>query len=240
MMELQIATDSAFTALIYNPGPFAVTSDTIAIVLGPTAATVVDFNPGSTYYWRVRTGVAGPMYSPWSKTNSFTVEGPVAFAVIAPVTGAEGVSMTPALVWNKFEAAIGYEVMVSMDPTFAILEFGHSTTQTFYKVAPEEALKYDTTYYWRARGVTGAATGTNPAPGGPWQVGIFTTEAKPAEPTPAVIVTPAEKEIQVIQVPVEKLVEQAIPSYLLWAIIVVGAVLVIALIVLIVRTRRVA
>ena len=109
---------------------------------------------------------------------------------------------------------------------------------TFYKA--EEALAYDTTYYWRVRGVTGAAAPKKAAPGGPWVTGVFTTKAKPVEAEPPIVIEPTPPtQVQVIEVPVQG-PPQAIPDYLLWTIIGIGGVLIIALIVLIVRTRRVA
>jgi hypothetical protein len=188
-----------------------------------------------TYYWRVR--ASGPLNSPWSETREFTVEQSTAFSLESPESGATGVSLTPALVWSEFDEAIGYEVMLSEDPDFTIIEFSRSTENTYFQI--EEPLAYNTTYYWRARGVTGPPPPQQAAPGGPWMAGVFTTMAEPEEPTPPVTIVPTPPtEVQVITVEVPG-PPQAIPSYLLWTIIGVGALLVIALIVLIVRTRRV-
>ena len=162
------------------------------------------------------------------------------FDLTAPVRGATGIYVMPVFIWTPFEGAVGYEVVVSEDPTFAIIDWSRSTTQTMYKA--EEGLAYNTTYYWRVRGVTGPAPAQQAAPGGPWATGIFTTGAKAVAPAPPVVIEPeapaAPPEITVVEVPVPG-PAQAIPDYLLWIVIVVGAVLVIALIVLIVRTRRV-
>ena len=57
-------------------------------------------------------------------------------------------------------------------------------------------------------------------------------EEQPAPPAP--VITPEV----IVNIPPEETV-QVIPDYLLWVIVGVGAVLVIAVIVLIVRTRRV-
>jgi hypothetical protein len=54
-------------------------------------------------------------------------------------------------------------------------------------------------------------------------------EEKPAPPAPEII----------LEVPPTPAPVQVIPDYLLWVIVAVGAVLIIAVIVLIVRTRRV-
>jgi hypothetical protein len=199
--------------------------------------------PGVTYYWRVRIDdVSGdPLVSPWAEGGSFTVEevAKAPFAITSPAAGATDVSVMPSFVWGEYEGAIGYEIMVAEDPTFAIVDFSRSVDRNFFK--SEEALAYGTTYYWRVRGVTGVSTSPKtPAPGGEWVSGIFTTMEKPVKEEPTVIVTekPAPPpEIVKVEVPVPQ--PQPIPSYLLWVIIGIGAVLIIALIVLIVRTRRV-
>jgi hypothetical protein len=201
--------------------------------------TITGLVAGQEYRWKVK--VKEPFESPYSPFWYFSVSSPATYDIISPTQGAIGVEIQPVFVWMAYPSAIGYEIMVSEDPSFAIIDFSHSTgaDQTSYKSG--EALAYNTTYYWRARGITGAAAPRQPAPGGPWANGVFTTMAKPVEPTPPVIIEkePAPPpEIKVVEVPVPG-PAQAIPSPLLWAIIAIGAILVIALIILIVRTRRV-
>jgi len=228
--QYQVANDEDFKSLVTNaagstPGQQFSASDLI---------------PGQTYYWRIRSDE--PVTTPWSETRAFTVAGvETPFDLVSPVRGATDIDVMPVFIWNVFEGATGYEVVVSEDPTFAIIDWSRSTTQTMYKA--EEGLAYNTTYYWRVRGVTGPAPAQQAAPGGPWATGIFTTGAKAVAPTPPVVTPPTQPtsppEIKVVEVPIPG-PAQAIPDYLLWIVIVVGAVLVIALIVLIVRTRRVA
>jgi hypothetical protein len=179
---------------------------------------------GRTYYWRVRT--AAPLLSPWSETRSFTTGGAQAFKVLTPALGATGVDIKPIFSWSDFVGATGYGIEVSTDPTFATLTFSGNTTATFFN-APSN-LAYSTTYYWRVKDVAG-----------PYATGVFTTMATPATPQPPVVITqPATPPPpSVITVPVPQ--PAAIPTYLLWIIIGIGIVLVIALIILIVRTRRV-
>ena len=250
-MQMQIATDANFDGVVYTEtfgdntpaGDTIIDTDTIAKVVGPTGATamnqMVDFMPGKTYYWRVRVAQTGPAYSAWSASRGFSVEASTPFAQIGPVKGATGVSVTPTFVWAPFEGAIGYEIMVAEDKSFAIIDWSRSVDDTFYQT--EEPLAFNTTYYWRVRGVTGPAPAKKAAPGGPWVVGVFTTTAKPVEAAPPVVITepaPPAPPAQIVQVPVPQ--PTAIPPYLLWTVIIIGAVLIIALIVLIVRTRRVA
>jgi hypothetical protein len=158
----------------------------------------------------------------------------------SPVVGAYDISVMPMFTWDRVTNAVRYEIMLCEDPTFTIIEWAYNVDNPFFKVE-DEALRYGTTYYWRVRGVLNEA-GTAFTP---WTTGIFTTEEEPEEvvvdETP-IEVNASTPEVSVEIPPTKITVEpggSAIPNYMLWIIIVVGAVLIISLIVLIVRTRRV-
>jgi len=182
--------------------------------------------------------------------------------IMFPEVGAENVSVNPVLGWEAVEDAegFGYEMAICEEPTFTIVDYAASPTQNFHAVA--DSLMYSTTYYWKVRAIIGApelvGSGKDVKtviPGGPWTTGVFSTEAEPAVPEAPVFTCPqcgleyatqealeahfnrAHAEPETVVETVEKAV---IPSTLLWAIVAIGAVLVIAVIVLIVRTRRVA
>jgi hypothetical protein len=252
LLDFQIATDPDFDAIVVNDQVTA-NVDILSGLVGPTSsflngATNIAYMPGQTYYWRVRVAQNGPLYSPWSEVRELDVEGAIMFAIEGPMSGATGVSLTPTLVWTEYPGIIHYEVAVAEDPTFAILDFTHTVEpdKTFYKVPADEALKYSTTYYWRVRGVTGVAPPAgkgqppNPTPAGEWVTGVFTTMAEPVEdPGPdTIVVEPPDVTVEPPEVVVQP-AEFPIPTYLLWIIVAIGAILIIALIVLIVRTRRV-
>jgi len=209
----QVSTDAAFTSREFE---------------ATSAASVIDTGytllPGTTYYWRVR--VETPLISPWSVVRSFTMGVPYALElkITSPASGALNVPVKPTFVWTAVPGVTTYELVVSEDPTFAIIDFSRTSDKAYFQA--DEALKYSTTYSWKVRQA-----------GGSWVFGIFTTEAKPVPPTsPFIITQPPATTVQVnVPAPVE-----AVPGYLLWIIIAIGAVLVIALIVLIVRTRRAA
>jgi hypothetical protein len=161
----------------------------------------------------------------------------------SPTIGGYDVATEPMFTWNGVPGSIRYEIALSEDPTFTIIEWSYNVDQTFYKV--DEPLRYDTTYYWRVRGVLGEPYqegGVWLTPATPWTTGIFTTAAEPEPPAEPIVVQPTKPEVNV-EIPPTKITiepaEQAIPNYMLWIIVVVGAILIIALIVLIVRTRRV-
>lgn len=212
-----------------------------------TSKKITSLTSGKTYYWKVR--VSAPQVSPWSDAWQFytalpDMTSPGATLPYGPKMGEVDVSITPTFVWPTVVGATNYQFMIGEDPTFAIIDYSVNTgTINSHATDPKEPLKYSTIYYWRVRGTTDLPVKIGEvAEGSAWVTLTFTTMAEPAPvvtPQPTVITQPGETKVEVVQVPVEKVVPQAIPNYLLWTIIGVGAVLVIALIILIVRTRRV-
>ena len=123
---------------------------------------------------------------------------------------------------------------------FAVLDYSANTITNAHEV--QEVLLYATTYWWEVRAVNGTIVS-------PWSIVSFFTTAK----APVATSTTTAPPITIVQTTVtytnppattitytlpQPKETQPIPSYLLWAVIAVGAVLVIAVIVLIVRTRR--
>jgi len=134
---------------------------------------------------------------------------------------------------------------------FAILDYSDNTITNAEPL--QETLQYNTVYWWEVRAVTLNSSGAVSATG-PWTVSMFTTAPAPVTTTGTSAVVTTVVTSVVITNPVTTVVSTstnivlpsstgtsspAIPSYLLWAVIAVGAVLIIAVIVLIVRTRRI-
>ncbi len=147
--------------------------------------------------------------------------------ILAPDIGAVDVSTTPTLAWEAIEDAT-YAIQISQDATFGILDESGTSPTNAYIV--KVALAEGQSYYWRVRPVTDAGAGD-------WATGVISTATPEPEPIPPITIEQADPpEITVTMQAAQ--VTAAIPDALLWSIIGVGAVLVIALIVLIVRTRR--
>jgi photosystem II stability/assembly factor-like uncharacterized protein len=230
--NLQISLDSAFTQVVYGGPGFTAISGTLAILGAnqPTTATgYFPFQSDTTYYWRVRT--VSVYDSQYSKGQNFKIETLSPIDLISPSTGTSGVSISPTFAWSEAQGATGYVIEVADSSNFAIITYSHTTTDAVY--ASTEELDYSTVYYWRVR-PTGTAY---PTASTPFVTGIFTTAAKPTTPVtaPPITITNTTSTFTV-QVPPTT---NVIPTYLLWIIIGIGAILVITLIVLIVRTRRV-
>ena len=155
----------------------------------------------------------------------------------APAAGASNTSTTPTFMWAPVDGAISYELQIADNEMFRgslaggaekvsdepLVVRRHITNNVYALATP---LEFSTTYWWRVR----ASTSTVKVAGeeGPWVVGIFTTEAAP--PPPPEPEPPAP--------PPPTPVAPTTPAYI-WVIIAIGAVLVVSVIVLIVRTRRI-
>ncbi len=221
---VQISLDSAFTQVVKEA---PATAGVLAII-GQTAAIAFPFQADTLYYWRVR--VDGPVDSPYSATRTLKIGALQPIAVSSPASGAQNVPVKPTFVWAPATGATTYEIVVSDDPTFKIITFSRTTDKAMF--ATDEQLAYGTVYYWRVRASAPTAAVT------PFVTGIFTTEAKPVPPTtaaPPITITTQPPATITVEVPPAV---EAVPAFLLWIIILIGAILVIALIVLIVRTRR--
>jgi len=159
--DVKIALDSGFTEIVRSITTSSTTDDPVSVVVGPDTDYTVAFASETTYYWRVRVNIAGPVKSPYSETRSFTI-GTLPEIPVTPV-----------------------EVVIPPPPVISVPEAPSIT------ITPPEIV-------------------LPPAPAPPPEIVIPPAPAPPAPITPVYI----------------------------WAIIIIGAILVIAVVVLIIRTRR--
>jgi hypothetical protein len=71
--DVKIALDSGFTEIVKSITTSSTTDDPVSVVVGPDTDNSVALSPGTTYYWRVRVNVAGPVKSAWSATRTFKI-----------------------------------------------------------------------------------------------------------------------------------------------------------------------
>jgi hypothetical protein len=226
--QYQVSIDPEFKTRV--PLPNDGFTNTLGVVLDGTLLS------NNTYYWRVRVAnegsiIGAPLISPWSATYKFkTVIGPSMQrpALQAPGAGEEGVPLSPTFEWSGIEWAEDYEYELALDPSttaggyftepLVALIGADALVSTAWKC--DITLDYSTRYYWHVKAL-GVDTDT------PWSdVGTFTTMEVPPEPTteaPPITIPPTQ---------------EITPAWI-WAVVIIGAILVIAVIVLIVTTRRV-
>jgi hypothetical protein len=248
--DLQIAVDSDFDEIAREVTSYDPSGDPTAVsyILGPSTSTTADntleFMPGGTYYWRVRVAQDGPIYSAWSESRSFSIAA-LEVAVpqlLAPANGKADVSLTPAFSWNPVVGATKYEFQLAVAPHAKSWSSPVATsTVAETAIRPLVKLDNDTTYFWRVRVAAPTV--------GEWSgIANFSTVAIPEVAPPPVVVQemPAPQLVlppqpapppDIIIPPAPAPPAPITPAYI-WAIIIIGAVLVIAVIILIVRTWR--
>jgi hypothetical protein len=226
--DVQIHADEACTQQVTAT---AATAGFAGFVPGNPAAPawVVGRNllPSGRDYWiRIRVRDQVPLdgnWTNWSTPVKFSVTGGEIVNVpylgpqpLGPVIGATNVPVTgTALTWAPYAHATKYEVKLATDSALTDVLATAQVEGTAYQY--DGTLSYSTTYFWAARTIEPTTSDWSPT-------AHFTTMAEPVEepePEPPVIIEETTMT----------------PAYI-YAIIAVGALLVIAVLVLIVRTRR--
>jgi len=217
--EVAIYTDTGATREIWS----ATTAYTAIVATeGNNPAQLAS---GTSYYWRVR--ATQPIESLWSEVRSFAsplgIEewSPLATSDgVSPLPGANNVSIMPAFTWESADGATGYEFVLARDSGFTdvVVALTGADALTSDAWNCDRDLDYSTSYFWKVRAISTDSYSE-------WGVNSFTTEDAPPEivPTqpPSIVIEPAP----------------TIPVYAIGIAIGVAAVLVIALLVFIVRTR---
>jgi hypothetical protein len=233
---VMVSLDPTFTSLIGPPYPATSSMDAVSLII-PNK----DLQPGTTYYWVVY--ATSPLYSAWSEVRSFTVK-PGAAAVpniASPLNGGTIESTKPAFSWSPVSGATMYQFQLSEGTAFAAPVYDTQVANAGVQLPLTVTLEQGKTYFWRVRALQPIQ--------GDWSTIANFTVAEPAPvvvPTPPVVIQqmpapviniPAAPPATVVQIPPAPAEKVINPTYI-WAIIIIGAVLVIAVIVLIVRTRR--
>ncbi|MBM2840757.1 MAG: hypothetical protein HW412_1285, partial [Bacteroidetes bacterium] len=164
--RLQLSTNPAFTAIVFDDSTIAGTSRQVGSLLNNT-----------TYYWRVNARNAGGT-SPYSTPRSFTtiVARPPAPTLVSPPDGSINQPTTLTMSWNVATGATSYRLQVSTDVGFTAIVFDDSSiTGTSRQVS---SFLNNTTHYWRVNARN--AGGTSPF-STTWS---FTTSVAPPLPPP--------------------------------------------------------
>jgi len=229
------------------------------IVSNPTSPAIVvagnQLNANTSYLIRVRAAneVSGDaVHSKWSAPISINVQGgtivnqtQIGPQLLSP-QGGSNTSTTPGFSWTPQAGATAYKVVIATDAAMTKTVAGTPATVTSPAFGVTTPLTAGT-YFWSVQASAPTA--------GPVSIGSFTvatsqpgttgtaTAAPPATITIPPIVIPTPTFVIPTQ-PVPTITVQAntgattTPAYV-WAIIVIGAILVIAVIVLIMRTRKI-
>jgi len=234
--QLQIAKDRDFTLRI---NPAVNSSLSISAVTGSMLLAMDETNmtspaawippgalpeAGATYWWRIRSARSATgqiAASPWSEPRSFTVKAGYIIntpyygvQLLAPANGCIGCKVKPAsFSWSPWKDATKYEFALAADPEFRQIIITSNPTTSAYEYGG--ALDYGANYFWRVRALE---VNGQPIPSDWSATFSFQTEPAPAPPA----APPAEP---------------ATPLWV-WIVIALGAALVVAVLALMMRTRR--
>lgn len=236
--NLWVALDSAFaqqvTATLTGAGVVASAAPTVSSIQ-PGA----NFQPGTTYYWKVSANL--PIASAWSETRSFVVQPTAASvpSISSPEIGTTVNNVKPGFSWTPVSGTTLYKFELSEGTAFAAPIYAAEVTGAGVQLPLNVTLERGKTYFWRVKSLQPVASD--------WSTiaNFVVAELAPAPAPPIVIkempapvinipAAPPAQQIVIPPPPADKVIN---PTYI-WAIIIIGAVLVIAVIVLIVRTRR--
>lgn len=161
--QVQIATNSGFTALVINENDVADSTFT-----PPTALT-----PGKLYYWRVRAFNINGVASGWSAVRTFKT--PLAQPVLVlPTEGEFLLTDRPTFEWSPVSGATSYILQVSRVENFSTLLVNTTLNTTEYSMSKD--LPQNRDLLWRVRAKTSAVNS-------PWSVkGTFKTGNPPSVP----------------------------------------------------------
>jgi hypothetical protein len=250
--------------VVVNGGtPVTVTTNSYTFTANPGSAytwSVYVYGVGTTAPASTFLGLSSPTLNFTTALSAI----PVAPAVLNPPQGATNVPLSGFnFVWPADQTDLNAGLTVTYQfalaqasantsaNEFAILDYSDNTATNAETL--QETLQPNAVYWWEVRSVAMNGSG-GIATYGAWQVNTFTTGPAMTSTTVAppvtvtqtnVTITQTQPPMTTVQSTVTSLVvtqaasTQAIPAYLLWIVIVIGAILVIAVIVLIVRTRRI-
>jgi hypothetical protein len=208
-------------------------------IVGATGQTNIPLRANQAYEWRVRardTVVGDTVRGQWSEARTINIqaggvvqEPQVGPTLQGPLPGATDVSVNPGFSWSPVAGATLYEFILALDAglTLTVEDTPVYVTQPSWQVPPG-TLEYNTTYFWGVKSVEPTESAQS--------IGTFRTMsiAEFACPFCDETFTTAGA----LDSHIATAHPAAAPAYI-WAIIIIGAVLMIAVIMLIVRTRRV-
>jgi hypothetical protein len=183
---------------------------------------------GTTYTWHVREANTSCecVHSPWSETWTFTVSvgASDAISLLAPDNGSSGVdTANVGFSWTSVPDADSYTFTLSPNANLSGALVSEEMADTAYNFSG--SLDYSTAYYWQVKAWKGDVLLTTSS------TGVFNTMAEPVEPADVVVEVPPATEVVIPPA------ENITPGWI-YAVIGIGAALIVVVIVLIVRTRR--
>lgn len=228
--EIQIAKDDQFSIQVVKNAHIIPVDLTAPAVFFPAGGIVTtpaseianwgNFECGHIYYWRARTRQATTgeiIRSPWSEIGSFIVKAGLPVGadyygpkLLSPNNGCAGCPVKPAsFSWAPYKETSKYRFVLAKDASMTQVVADDEADTSAYEYGG--MLDYNTSYFWRVMAL-------EPAPGDWSTTFVFQTERTPASPS-----LPAKVSVTPLWV---------------WALIAIGAILVMVILFLIFKTSR--
>lgn len=112
---------------------------------------------GKTYYWRVKARKPNALDG-ISQTRSFTIH---KFAIISPINGSVGLSLTPTFEWDNISSTASYTLEIATSAQFSSIIYSKNLVGVTNFTIPVGALVGSTSYYARVKVVNGSTSATS-------------------------------------------------------------------------------
>lgn len=143
---------------------------------------------GGRYFWRVR-GLTSPLATPWSLVRSFVIDVPTPEApgLLDPDDNEANIPLTHLFKWDAGAFTEEFEIQVATSVNFStiVAQAEHVTTMA----TGLSGMDYNSTYYWRVRGVNTYGVG-------PWSA-VYRFHTQIRVPSPPVLRQPGNGVTQV-------------------------------------------
>jgi hypothetical protein len=252
--ELEVAKDKDFSILVLDENHAGTIDSAYAKfhqIIGPHQGSPwqLEYQPGETYYWRVR--VSSPLYSQWSTAYTLEVQPapPPVPDLNSPINGLTVSTLSPGFSWSVMSGeapasgiTMTYTFQLATDAAFSTTSMVYTTKTTVagLSLPTTTTLTDGKQYFWRVQTTTSVSGDWSTVANFIVSIPKFTTPVTVIQTQTSIALTQTNPPVTSITVtaPVTTTTTEVSQAYI-WVIIIIGAVLVIAIIVLIVRTRRV-
>ncbi len=118
------------------------------------SAENISMNTGQTYYWRIRTRMAG-VEDAVSSVFTFNLIPQPSPEILSPLNNATGVALTPVIEWADFGDGFTYNLQISRNNDFSSIVFSEDQINGVSIQVPEKTLTAWSDYYVRVRAENG-------------------------------------------------------------------------------------
>ncbi len=140
--QLQVATNSAFTAPAIN--------ESVSTLSSPTFTPTAELTPNTTYYWRVASYNTLGQYSQWSAVRTFQTS-IIPPLLLTPTPDKFLTTLKPVFDWQDVPGATGYIIEVATNSEFTTKVWSVTLTTATSTYTPTANLPGKKILFWRVQ-----------------------------------------------------------------------------------------